>query len=209
MELYGEEIVLFENSGEATSMLADRGFFGAASWGGKRVSEIKVVLRAEAVEQASGPQRLDGVPAHVWELHDFRQARDTAGQQSKAHAAGGLFTRFIQRLQTKADAQKCCAVVYSAEDRLAEGMLIESADESSAMTDSRQYQTTRRCDLHSVVCCVDLRAQPAERSLDGRDVTGPVVDECHLHRSSLVLGKTRRSRRSRDTAKRKARANAL
>src|SRR5262249_38103452 len=51
--------------------------------------------------------------------------------------------------------------------------------------------------------------EPLQSSCDRCDIARSVVDEGNLHSNPLVLGKTRRSRLSRETAKRSARAKAL
>lgn len=77
------------------------------------------------------------------------------------------------------------------------------------MPHARKHEHFRRRNFRRLARDGDSSSELAEGPFYGRHVAGAVVDQRDVHNSSFVLGSTLRSRLSRDTAKRSARAKAL
>jgi len=77
------------------------------------------------------------------------------------------------------------------------------------MADARENERACRSNLCGVGDTFCFGAKAAQRALYRRQISGTVIDDGKFHKSPLVVGKTRRSWRSRVTAKRRARAKAL
>src|SRR5437667_7141813 len=120
-----------------------------------------------------------------------------------------LCTRFEQNLQSQADTQKGHAPLDCTDQRSAQMLFIESANQRSIMTHAGQQQNFGMRNTLRRIRSLGFRAEALEGALDGRNIASPIIDDRYFHSSPLVLGKIFRKRWSRETAKRRARAEAL
>ena len=88
-------------------------------------------------------------------------------------------------------------------------LFVEGANQGGVMTNSRKQQGFRLGNAFGRRRAVRFSTEALEGALDGGHIAGAVVEDGNFHSSPLVLGKTWRRRLSRETAKRRARANAL
>ena len=98
------------------------------------------------------------------------------------------------------------------EQWIAKIALIDGADQSGEMAHAWKNKRLSLIDLFRRTRANRFGAEFLQRALDAGDVSRAVVDECDCarrHSNPFVLGSTPRSRLSRETAKRNARANAL
>jgi len=88
-------------------------------------------------------------------------------------------------------------------------MFFQSANQGSIVTDTGEQQRLGPADTLRRIGALRFRAKLLERPLHRGNVSRPIVDQRHFHKSPFVLGRILRSRLSRVTAKRSALAKAL
>ncbi len=207
--MHAEDVALFDDGNERAAMFANGSAFRTSSGRGVRVREIKISFRRNAIEEATGFCVLQLIPTHVRKFDARWEMRDAAGKHPKPRQRWSLVARFIESLQAQANTKKVCAAADGMQQRLAQSVRIKSGNERGAMANAGKNKTLRACDSLGLIGSENLRTQTAQSALDRSDITGAVIEQRYLHKSSLVLGKTLRNRLSRETAKRSARAKAL
>jgi hypothetical protein len=120
-----------------------------------------------------------------------------------------FLTGFEQDLQAEADAEKWDAAMDGVNQRRAEMLFVEGANECGDVANAGKKQGFGIRKGSGRAGAQRVRSETLQGALDGRNITRAVVEDGDLHRSPFVLGKTWRKRLSRETAKRSARAKAL
>ena len=136
-------------------------------------------------------------------------ARTAPGQQSQAAQLRRFLAGVVQRVQAEANSEERDAALQRIEQRCAQGLLVERANQRAEVSHARQDQHFGVADGSRSVGAARFGAEFLQRALHRREVAGAVIDERDFHSSPFVLGRTCFSRLSRDTANRSARANAL
>src|SRR6201999_2282605 len=109
------------------------------------------------------------------------------------------------------DPQEWNAAFQRGEQWRTEMLFVERPNECGKVTNSGKNKRARLIDLLWRIRARGFRAKFLQRAFDAGHVARTVVDQCdgRLHSKPFVLGSTLRSRLSRETANRRARANAL
>src|SRR5216683_1575960 len=81
------------------------------------------------------------------------------------------------------------AALDCADQRRAQILLVESANQSSIMTHAGQQESLRFRNAIGRTCSLGLRAEALEGALDGWDIAGAIVNDRYFHSNPLVLGK--------------------
>lgn len=173
------------------------------------MSEIKISLVWNFLEQPAIAEWPHAVPSHVGQFYIRRQLIDVPVKQAETGKLRRFGAALIERLQAQANSEKRRAAGNGGQKRLPEAAGIERMQQSGAVADAGKNQASSGGKVLGLIGDVDIRAEAAQGASDRSDVAGAIIDQSGDHSSSLVLGSTLRKRLSLETAKRRARAKAL
>ena len=134
------------------------------------------------------------------------QAFGAARQQPEPLDAAVLVRLVECELESEADAERRPAGRGSVEERLVEASFAQAGHCQTRRPDARQDGEIGRAHLLGFFRAVRVRAETAQRKLDGTHIAGAVRADRDLHSTPFVLGSSEPSRR---TASRSARPTAL
>jgi hypothetical protein len=173
------------------------------------MSKIKMRVNGDAFEKAGGPNEFKLIPSHVRQLDGGGQRTNGALKEVEACKFRSFVTALIKRLQAEAHAKKGHATFDGIEKRRPERALVECTDEGGVVADPGKKKRFGIRNALRRTGALRGGAETLQSPLDTRDITRAIVNERDVHKRPLVLGRTLRRRLSRETAKRRARANAL
>ncbi len=136
-------------------------------------------------------------------------ARTSLREKSEARVSGASSLDANMACKSQADSENRHSGLERGAQRLREVPLAQACDECGEVPHARQHDRFRCGQLRGLDRALGIRAQPAQRALDRRQIPGAVIHDRDFHSSPFVEGSTRRSCLSRVTAKRSAFANAL
>src|SRR5580765_6002370 len=172
------------------------------------VCEVDLRLIRHAFQNRRFALHGQRVPPDVWDLDGFARREPPAlpRQESQPRQIGCLVAALEQPVHAEADAEQRPAFADALEDALDPGAV--ECSRRAEMSHARDDDAARLAKRIRSFRHEHVGANRRQRLLDGRQVSGPVIDQ-RDHRRPLVLGSMRASRLSFAHATRSARANAL
>src|SRR3989442_14101888 len=143
MELHSVDVTLLDDGGEFRAVGAGRGGRAMRIERGVRMRKIKICASFNASKQGRVTLLFKLIPAHVRELHTWRQCGNDSGQQIQALELGGFFARLEEHLQAQANPQKRHTAVDGIDQRRAEFLFVERTNKSSVMSYAGEEQSLR------------------------------------------------------------------
>src|ERR1700722_3432224 len=206
MELHSENVAALDCSGEGQSVFAGRrGLVYKRRVKGMRVVDKRIGCNAP--QQLRALLNRQRIPANMRRFHRRRKLPAFAGKDASARDLSALFTPFEKPLHSQADSEKWSAPRKALQQLLAQARVVERLQRRK-VSNSRQHDLVSRSHDLRLGRHHNISAEMVESFFNRIQIARAVIHDSD-HRSPLVLGNIRPSRRSREQATRSARAKAL